>query len=341
MSLASLLAALVLMGFSGLFLMAVLAAVWFFDRYDREPLPLVVAVLLWGAVPAPFLAVLGETMLRGLLGMVLDGPRLTMAVTALGAPLVEEALKGLAILGVMLFSDQFDNPTDGVVYGTAVALGFAVSENLLYSLGAVADSPHAVGQLVLIRTLTSAGVHAVASSLFGGALGVAYLSRRWWSRVLVAGAGFLGAAVIHGGWNAAAASFTLHGDPTPLASALLALPLVYLLYVAVLAAFLGWEHRLLVRQLGEEVELGVLPPWVVEVIPSYRRRIRPDWWPSRRERTVIARLLTRLAFRKHAIAHLPPDEARLAGLEVMRLRERARRILLPSEDQTAREEPEE
>lgn len=330
MSLASLLAALVLVGFSSLFLLAVLAAVWLFDRYDREPLPLVAAVLLWGAVPAPFLAVLAEATVRGALGLVLEGPRLIMVGATLVAPLVEETLKGLAILGVMMFSDQFDNPTDGVVYGTAAGLGFAMSENLLYSLGAAGGSPHAVGQVVLARTLTSAGVHAVVSSLLGGALGIAYLSRRWWSRLLAGAAGFLGAVVLHGAWNAAASLLALYQEPTPMISALLALPLVYLLYVAVLAAFLGWEHRLLARELGEEVKLGVLPEWVAEVIPSYRRRIRPDWWPSRRERTVIARLLTRLAFRKHAIAHLPPDEARLAGLEVMRLRERARRILSPS-----------
>ncbi len=327
----SLLVALVLVGFSTLFLTVVLAAVWLFDRYDREPLALVAAVVLWGAVPAPFLAVLAEAMLRGVLSLAADGPRLAMATAALAAPLVEESLKGVAILGVILFSDQFDNPTDGVVYGTAVGLGFAMSENLLYSLGAASVSPHHVAQVVLARTLTSAGVHAVTSSLLGGALGIAYLSRRWWSRLLAAGGGLLGAMVLHGAWNAAATRLTLYSEPTPMLSALLALPLVYLLYVAVLWAFLGWERRLLVRELGEEVRLGVLPGWVAEVIPSYRRRVRSDWWPSRRERTVIARLLTRLAFRKHAIAHLPPEEARLAGLEVVRLRERARRILSPGE----------
>ena len=47
----------------------------------------------------------------------------------------------------------------------------------------------------------------------------------------------------------------------------------------------------------------------------------------RRERTVLARLLTRLAFRKHAVARLPRHEAELAGLEVVRLRQRVRRML--------------
>jgi len=92
-------------------------------------------------------------------------------------------------------------------------------------------------------------------------------------------------------------------------------------------AFLQWEHQILRRELSDEVRLGVLPPWVADTIPYYRRRVRADWWPRRRERTVIARLLTRLAFRKHAVGRLPDREADLAGLEVLRLRQRVRAIL--------------
>ncbi len=40
-------------------LLAVMALIWFFDRYDREPLHLVAAVFLWGAAVAPTLAIVG------------------------------------------------------------------------------------------------------------------------------------------------------------------------------------------------------------------------------------------------------------------------------------------
>jgi len=326
-TLASLLVAVIALGVSSAFLLLVLAAVWFFDRYDREPLALVAAVFLWGAIPVPILAVIAEGLTGHVMAAVGRGPWLGFAQSVMVAPVIEELLKGLAVLGVVILSDQFDNPTDGVVYGTAVGLGFAMAENALYALGALGQGPAHVGLLVLVRTVTSAGVHAVASAALGGFLGIAYLSRRWSARIVVAVAGFLVAAGIHTAWNLAAERWALYGDGHSLATALLSLPVVYILYLGVLAAFLHWEHRLLVRELSQEVELGVLPVWVAEVIPRYRLRIRSDWWPSREERTVIARLLTRLAFRKHAIAHLPEAEAQLAGLEVVRLRERVRRVL--------------
>jgi hypothetical protein len=106
-------------------------------------------------------------------------------------------------------------------------------------------------------------------------------------------------------------------------------PIVYAAYLVVLAAFLRSEQRILKRQLAEEVALQLAPPWVVDVIPYYRRRVRGDWWPNRAERTVIARLLTRVAFRKQALRHLPRNEAAIASLEVVRLRQRLRAILSP------------
>ncbi len=103
-----------------------------------------------------------------------------------------------------------------------------------------------------------------------------------------------------------------------------AVPVLYALVFLGLVGFLRSEQRILGVELAEEVELDVVPAWVVEVIPYYRRRVRSDWWPSRRERTVLARLLTRLAFRKHAVRRLPDEESQLAGLEVVRLRQQIR-----------------
>jgi hypothetical protein len=84
------------------------------------------------------------------------------------------------------------------------------------------------------------------------------------------------------------------------------------------------------RQLADEVALSMAPAWILDVIPFYRRRLRSDWWPLRNERTVISRLLTRIAFRKHALRHIPQDEAAIASLEVVRLRQRIRSILNPA-----------
>jgi len=239
----------------------------------------------------------------------------------------------VAVVLVVVFSSKFDNPTDGVVYGTAVGLGFAVSENVIYGISAGIHHHSAVGILVLVggRTLLSAGVHAVSSATFGGFLGHAVMSGRIPAKTMWAATGLLAAVVLHGSWNLSLVWFGPVGESGAPRLWLAALPVLYLIYIVALALVLHSEHRILKRQLGDEVELGLVPSWVLDVIPFYRRRVRANWWPSRSERTVIARLLTRVAFRKHALRNLPPGEAAIASLEVVKLRQRLREILDPEE----------
>ena len=58
------------------------------------------------------------------------------ALVLAGMP--EEILKVSIIAAVALRARDFDEPMDGVVYGTAVGLGFATIENVLYVLSAKA-----------------------------------------------------------------------------------------------------------------------------------------------------------------------------------------------------------
>lgn len=309
---------------STVLLAAVVAAVWWFDRYDREPLHLIVGVFAWGALAAPVLSVF----LRSVIAAGL-GSDLWLAV-AIG-PALEEAAKAIGIALVALLSREFDNPTDGVVYGTACGLGFAATENLVYGVaGAGGGDLGGALALIALRTVLAAGIHGVCSATVGGCLGHAYLSHGRWSRLCWSMAGLVLATTVHTAWNL---GLMRAGDGSRVAveAWFLAVPVLYSGYLAALGAFLRSEHRILRRELSEEVELDVLPSWVLEVIPYYRRRVRSDWWPSRRERTVLARLMTRLAFRKHAIRRLPDDEAALAGLEVVQLRRRIREMLEDSE----------
>lgn len=331
MSLAGALILLASLVVSTAILLTVVVVVWYLDRYDREPLHMVAAVFLWGAAAAPFLSVL----IFNSLDRLLHGPAAVVSAfvaTAVATPLVEEIAKAIGVMLVVWFTRDFDNPTDGFVYGTAVGLGFAVTENYLYGVGA--GSANTVGSTELVvftggRTLFSAGVHALSSATFGGFLGHALLTRRKWQRVGLTLAGLLLAAALHGAWNAAlllAGAYAADGGLQPW---LAVVPALYVVYILILAAFLRSEHGILKRQLGEEVELDLAPAWVAEIIPYYRRRLRSDWWPVRDERTVISRLLTRIAFRKHALRHLPQNEASIASLEVVHLRQRIRRILAP------------
>jgi len=309
-------------------LILVVAAVWWFDRYDREPLHLVVGVFLWGALIAPVLSAGGCSVVAAA-----TGTHAPFMVGGVG-PLIEEITKALGILLVVVLSREFDNPTDGLVYGTATGLGFAVTENALYTaLGTGILAPQQTIVMIVARTAASAGIHALASATFGGCLGFAYLSRNRWARGWWFVGGLASAIALHAGWNLLLLRFQSGEAEIRVAAAwLLAIPLLYGLYLLTLFAFLRSEQRIIRHQLAEEVELQVIPPWVCDVIPYYRRRIRSEWWPTRRERTVLARLMTRLAFRKHAVGRLPQGEAQLAGLEVVRLRQRIRAMLCTADD---------
>jgi RsiW-degrading membrane proteinase PrsW (M82 family) len=313
---------------SSTLLVLIVAAVWWFDRYDREPLHLVGGVFLWGALVAPVLSVAGSS----LIGVALDSPAVLMVGGLV--PLIEEFTKAFGIVLVVVLSKEFDNPTDGVVYGTASGLGFAVTENVLYAtVGSGILPADATLALIIGRTAMSAGIHALASAIFGGCLGYAYLSRSRVERGSWVLGGMVGAVALHAGWNLLVLRLHSNGASVQVAAPwLAALTILYGLYLLTLFAFLRSEQRIIQRQLTEEVDLQVVPPWVCEVIPFYRRRIRSEWWPTRRERTVLARLMTRLAFRKHAVERLPQDEADLAGLEVVRLRQRIRAMLGVSEE---------
>lgn len=333
MSLATVLVLLVALAVSAAFLLIVVLLVWWFDRYDREPLHLVAMVFLWGASAAPLAAVTAFPLLDGIVGGI--EPNRTIAVISIGffTPFIEEVGKAFGIVLVVVFSSKFDNPTDGVVYGTAAGLGFAVTENVIYGVGAGLHLSSVSGILILVcgRTLLSAGVHAVCSAIFGGFLGHAVLSGRTASRIAWTVGGLATAVSLHGAWNLALVRFGPVGEDGMPRPWVMALPVLYLLYVAALALFLHSEHRILKRQLAQEVDLATVPSWVQEVIPYYRRRVRGNWWPSRSERTVISRLLTRVAFRKHAIQRLPAGEAAIASLEVVKLRQRLRKILDPED----------
>jgi protease PrsW len=310
-------------------LLIVVALVWYLDRYDREPIHMVVAVFLWGATAAPaiagfgFLAVERSTVAFG-------GGLSPLALSGLAGPLMEETAKAIGVILIVLLTRDFDNPTDGFVYGAAVGLGFATTENFIYATGiGTAMEVRDFLTLVVGRTTLAAGVHGMSSATFGGFLGHAVLTRKVWQRAAWAVLGLSAACVLHGSWNITlllVGPFSPAGGPR---TWLFFLPVMYAGFVAILAAFLHSEHLILKRQLADEVALSMAPTWVLDVIPFYRRRLRSDWWPVRNERTVISRLLTRIAFRKHALRHTPQDQAAIASLEVVRLRQRIRSILNP------------
>ncbi len=86
------------------------------------------------------------------------------------APIVEELSKFLVLFLVFYKKKDFNEPLDGMIYAISIALGFASFENFGYMLKTYGTD--AFTGTAIIRAFFSVPMHALASSLFGFALGV-------------------------------------------------------------------------------------------------------------------------------------------------------------------------
>ncbi len=181
------------------------------DRYEREPIVVLVGAFLWGAVIAIPPTLVFERSLNAALAPLLAAALhwvrlagalhapLSVALTALtqavNAGVTEEALKGVGLLLLLLaLRDEFDNVTDGLIYGALIGAGFAMVENIVY----FATSPRAdLGFLIVARVALGWLSHSTFTALFGAGLGYARETRdrRWqWLAPL---AGLVAAILLH------------------------------------------------------------------------------------------------------------------------------------------------
>lgn len=173
------------------------------DSFEREPTWLLLLALGWGAVVATgFALVVNEIgyAVASLLALSAD------AVTAVVvAPLAEESLKGLFLLGLLWFRPRaIDGVFDGIVYAGVVAAGFAFMENIVYFATAVAEEGTAgLTATFVVRGLVSPFAHPLFTACTGAAVGRAVLSREEGWRIAWPVLGWCAAVLLHGIWNLA------------------------------------------------------------------------------------------------------------------------------------------
>jgi RsiW-degrading membrane proteinase PrsW (M82 family) len=151
---------------------SVLLLIYFYlrDRYEPEPRGHVAAAFAKGmasSVPA-FFAQAGLERLVGRTWLVLGGweARAFEAVVMAGG--VEELAKWLIFVLLIYRWQELDEPMDGIVYGVALALGFATVENVL----CVVRDGLAIG---LLRAVFAVPAHALFGAVMGFWLGRAKL----------------------------------------------------------------------------------------------------------------------------------------------------------------------
>ncbi|MGK2348253.1 PrsW family intramembrane metalloprotease [Actinomyces sp. W5033] len=177
----------------------VLVCVRWIDRWEPEPVGVLIAAFLWGAGVATVVSMLVNTSTSLLVAAVTgddDGAELVSSV--LSAPLVEESTKGLGVLLVFLiWRRSFNGPIDGVVYASVIAAGFAFAENILY----FARYWDQVLAVFIMRGIMSPFAHVTFTACTGLAVGLS-ARRRWrWAWVWMTPIGMVGAVALHAFWN--------------------------------------------------------------------------------------------------------------------------------------------
>ena len=246
----------------------VVATYLWLDRYEPEPVGLLVLAFGWGALVATAIAALIEAADRIALNTSLTWSAIVVA------PVTEEAGKGLFIFLLLWFRRrEIDGVLDGIVYAGLVGVGFAFTENVLYLAGAYMGGHHlgpgglgAATGLFVVRGIFSPFAHPLFTSATGIGVGYAVITRNRFWRVASPILGYLVAVCAHGLWNA---SVFVGGGQTFLVAYVLVMVPAFLLFVGFAVWARRREGRMLTRALTDCANRGFLGhpevPWLVRL----------------------------------------------------------------------------
>lgn len=251
-------------------------AAWVFwlDRYEQEPKRLLGLVFVWGAVVAAFGALIFNSLWEASLFSLTNSQRLSSLSTYLiSAPLIEEFLKGLAVLIIFLYyRHEFDSILDGIVYASVAALGFAATENTfyIYEKGYLGNGYSGLFTLILLRVIVVGWQHPFYTAFTGIGFALSRLARTGFWRVIAPLLGFSAAVFTHSLHNLFSSVY----------------PSLLLCLLGSMVDWSGWiamfafviytvyrERRLLEYYLKEEIELGTLSETQFYKTISFTRRL--------------------------------------------------------------------
>jgi len=235
--------------------------IYWMDRYEKEPKFLLGAVFLWGAIVAAGLAYLVNTSLAVGIYLFTDSTAATDLTTGtLVAPVVEEILKGMAVLVVFLAArHEFDSILDGIVYAGIVALGFAATENTLYIYrdGYLENGFAGLLSLAFIRVVLVGWQHPFYTAFIGIGLAITRLTHNPSVRLVALLAGLALAILLHSFHNLLANLFRSLGGFV-IGTVIDWSGWIFMLLFILWAIYR--EQQWIVSQLREEVSLGSLTP---------------------------------------------------------------------------------
>ena len=238
------------------------------DRYDPEPWYALVLALLWGGVAACGMSALVNSLVGEVLNQAMGQGVGNFASLVISAPIMEEATKGILVLGYLYFlRREFDGVVDGIIYATFVAIGFAAVENVIYyaRAGLEPNAEESLRAIFFLRGGLTPWAHPLFTSMTGIGVGLARESTKPVVRFISPVLGYMAAVTLHAIWNGVT---TL---PSGGIIACLMLPLWMIFVAAFLAivAVLARRRGSIIRaHLIDEVALGHLSQEELDIVAS-------------------------------------------------------------------------
>lgn len=285
----------------------VLLVLWI-DRYEAEPLWMLATAFFWGALIATFFAFLLNTTSQGIVGSLSNASAGEAFAAVISAPIVEEIGKAF-ILFIFFFwkKDEFDGVVDGIVYASMAALGFAMTENILYYGKAVAaGGGEALTLTLIIRGFFAPFSHPLFTSLTGIGLGLARQSSNVIVKLLLPVVGLLMAIFMHSIWNGSA---VFGGSGIFVLTYILVMVPAFLILLVVISLALRREGQVVRQFLVVDLERGLLTREEYDQVGSIVGRMGSSFkalsqtgvkgWRARRR---FNQLASELAFHRSRVA---------------------------------------
>ena len=298
-----------------------LLTLWLLDWFDREPLWLLGGTFLWGGLGGVGIALILQIGISPALSALFEPSLVEQISAAVIAPLTEEPGKALLLL-LIYQSRHFDNASDGFVYGAAAGLGFGMTENFKYFMeGALGMDPVSWMMMVVVRTLCSAVMHALCTSIVGVSIGLA--KQKGLAAFFALGTvGLLLAMGIHGLWNGILVIERLPFEEDQrlmLDVGILAVEVFFglCLFFGLLIA----ERQNIRRFLLEETKQGVLSHAMIDSCLSISERLQGSvWLPKSAPKRYTLNLITTLGLRLSQLEKANGVSRKFFDREVRRIR---------------------
>ena len=259
----------------------VVSVLLFIDRFEPEPLGMKLAALAWGGGVSIFFGIMGNEFVQySVTEQTGDEVQGMIFSVVVGAPVVEELLKGLGVLVIVWARrTHISSAIDGLVYAGFAACGFLVVEDFTYFVRAVLTDGD-LGQMFFQRVVMGVFGHVMYTSCMGWATGWAVTRAR--SAAAGCGAVALGwftGILLHATWNGTA---VLSGGDDELFDTFyifIHVPL-FLLWFLFIALAMKRERRDAAAGLMPYVAQGWIVPSEIQMVCDPRSRRAALAWAS-------------------------------------------------------------